>query len=1434
MKQMKRLLLMLCLFMAGVQSTWAQSEYYVKSGSTTEGNLSFDLYNYYYSPEGIIHYPSGTYAALTGISGTEENVVVPDTLNNGAIVQYLDGTISNNYVRTLTFEGTLYYYGDLLSFTSFYPSLSVSGTLDCPYLKKIIFEGDYNQLGAISTTPCLLCPNLTDIYFKGSKDPSFARGENVDENGQVYYITPHWSNICTAPAENVTAHIAAWHLYSYNSSKYVFRELKACVPYSDTYNVTLKSNSGGEIKVYKVREGNSAHLQYTMSSEGGQETITLDDNAVFYRICMYYSGNGQPTLLRNGIAVGTTLSSDGSYYYYDDYQQMLTQSYEVVYPSINVNLVVTAEACDKGIEVWNGNTQVGSISKDGGTFYETINNATNATSLQLRVPNQYLEKITVNGTDVTASLPSTTPSDLNYAGYTFYTLADLAEFMVVEVQYNDNVPVPFATSSIEFVYRNGTGQTKNWKIWFEDGTSYSNVNGWEGKRTISRIEITMKPDLDNFDYAQQYNTLGTIVNNGDGTYTYTIPGENLTSSIIPLYFPTSNFGPIKTLIRSKNNFKLGYYFGEWINMEGGFVPEYDQANTSLLNSDVTVMHFDTHNYQAEGGGYSTGIVFVQVTQGTTFRLVEDGVDRTGDCVWCNANQTFTASPLPFSYTCPVAGFYYLLKNVTTDSYIIVDNGSGAIVSPWQVLQTASVIGEGTLSLLNSEGTVVGSVGSDGTETISWTKGDYLKLRAMAPGGSDLTNVQAHLFLDDAHCLMTKTTNGGNTYFEYIINEVTSAHSFTLVFSGLDTSEIIEFADANVKAICVANWDTDHDGELSKKEAAAVTTLVKNGTSVFYNKKAEITSFNEFQYFTGLTTVEIDAFHDDSIHSIILPPTITSIEKNAFMKTRLQYIDIPEGVTSIGGWVFYECGNLGSIRLPKSLETIGANAFSYTGIRHIFIPENVTSIPVLNSLFMGSYKLSSIVVDEKNTGYNSRDNCSAILRGNAIYSGCKNTVIPEGVNTIQKNALRGVGLKHLVIPASVIYINENALAENALDTLVMKRTEPILFNANMFTADSIANCVLVVPRGKITAYANAGWKSITNGGYFKEVVEEVKEVEIVTLPDNIQFADTKVKTICVNAGWDTDGDGEISKTEAAAVTSLLKNGSSVFAFQQNLTSFDEFQYFTGLTTVERSAFYCSSFQSIILPPTITSIERTAFTNTQIRSIDLPEGVTAINDMAFSECGNLEEVKLPKSLTSIGAHVFEKSAIRHIFIPENVNSITPGSGGNIFHECPNLSSISVDEHNTKYDSRDNCSAIIEKSSSGDMFLYGCKNSFIPDGVKTLWAQALSNSGLTKIVVPASVQTIYTQAFTENTLDTLQMKRETPITFNAGWFTTDKITNCVLVVPYGKVSAYANAGWKSIADGGYFKEVVEDKTKYDVNSDGTVSIADVTKLVNVILGK
>ena len=159
---------------------------------------------------------------------------------------------------------------------------------------------------------------------------------------------------------------------------------------------------------------------------------------------------------------------------------------------------------------------------------------------------------------------------------------------------------------------------------------------------------------------------------------------------------------------------------------------------------------------------------------------------------------------------------------------------------------------------------------------------------------------------------TKLVGGAGTEFDANHTDDTYAHIdggpdnpgyFTdIADTAAVVDEIIQFADANVKAICVKNWDTNGDGELSKTEAAAVTSL----NQVFY-RNGDITSFDEFQYFTGVKEIGEREFMDCSkLSSIILPSTLESINREAFYYCGLSEITIPASVTSIHYAGLYQC------------------------------------------------------------------------------------------------------------------------------------------------------------------------------------------------------------------------------------------------------------------------------------------------------------------------------------------------------------------------------------------------------------------------------------------------------------------------------------------------------------------------------------------------
>jgi len=84
-----------------------------------------------------------------------------------------------------------------------------------------------------------------------------------------------------------------------------------------------------------------------------------------------------------------------------------------------------------------------------------------------------------------------------------------------------------------------------------------------------------------------------------------------------------------------------------------------------------------------------------------------------------------------------------------------------------------------------------------------------------------------------------------------------------------------------------------------------------------------------------------------------------------------------------------------------------------------------------------------------------------------------------------------------------------------------------------------------------------------------------------------------------------------------------------------------------------------------------------------------------------------------------------------------------GGYAFRRCSGLITIKVDEANPIYDSRDNCSAIIETKTNE--LVIGCKNTVIPNSVTSIGNEAFSGcSSLTSVTIPNSVTSIGYYAF------------------------------------------------------------------------------------------
>ena len=497
-----------------------------------------------------------------------------------------------------------------------------------------------------------------------------------------------------------------------------------------------------------------------------------------------------------------------------------------------------------------------------------------------------------------------------------------------------------------------------------------------------------------------------------------------------------------------------------------------------------------------------------------------------------------------------------------------------------------------------------------------------------------------------------------------------------------------------------------------------------------------------------------------------------------------------------------------LRYFKNLRSIGAEAFAgCSQLKSIVIPEQVGEVGA--SVFAGCAALEKVEVVSENQAFDSRNGCNAIVRkaDNCLVAGCKTTVIPADVVALGEGAFMQQPLTTVMIPSSVTTYGKKVFYGcNDIESVMVGAKTPAALTSDVFTCTSRAT--LIVPTGSLAAYEKANvWKT-----FLKRI-----EMSSSTLP--IHFADSQVKDLCV-ANWDQNGDGELSYAEAAAVTDL----GEVFKNNTNIQSFDELQYFTGLTTIGDQAFYyCYRLTSVVLPETVTAIGASAFQYCfYLSSIRLSENLESIASDAFWNCVRLTSIRIPAKVSSIG--------------------------DTVFGYCTQLTDVSVDPANTVFDSRESCNAIVETSTNtlyqafvstripstvttigrfAYSYVAGLTELRIPSNVTALaGVSVFSCDDLRSVVLPAELTTIGHQSFDYcDSLKTVKVGMTVPPSITQRTFNSR--TYATLYVPTGCKEAYLAADyWKE------FNQIVE-FCDGDVNGDAQLDVADITLLVNIVTG-
>jgi hypothetical protein len=297
-----------------------------------------------------------------------------------------------------------------------------------------------------------------------------------------------------------------------------------------------------------------------------------------------------------------------------------------------------------------------------------------------------------------------------------------------------------------------------------------------------------------------------------------------------------------------------------------------------------------------------------------------------------------------------------------------------------------------------------------------------------------------------------------------------------------------------------------------------------------------------------------------------------------------------------------------------------------------------------------------------------------MKGNVIQMNTLhlNSVRLNGIGKVQSVSLKGGSTEDPVFPPIEPPVEPEPTPTYTISASVTNGKVSATRNGSAvnlpFTANEGDVIVLVVTPND--GYAFEGWndgntdnpRTIT---MVSDVVLSAECSEVVAPPvgNYIQFEDKAVEAICV-ANWSSDGIG-LTEEDAAAVTTI----GTTFKENTEITSFDEFRYFTGVSrlgtqswSTDDAPFYkCTSLRTIKLPPSVTSINYYAFFGcSSLNSINL-DNVEELWDGAFLNCTALSiDIIAPKLTGSVGSGAINNTSITKVLDLGTATKIKGGWG------------------------------------------------------------------------------------------------------------------------------------------------------------------------------
>lgn len=671
---------------------------------------------------------------------------------------------------------------------------------------------------------------------------------------------------------------------------------------------------------------------------------------------------------------------------------------------------------------------------------------------------------------------------------------------------------------------------------------------------------------------------------------------------------------------------------------------------------------------------------------------------------------------------------------------------------------------------------------------------------------------------------------------------------TIVEMG-DAAGGIAFASDAVKAICIANWDTNGDGSLSEEEAAAVTKINDE-----FKQNKDITSFNELQYFTGLTEIADNAF--------------------------------------------YNCENLTSIKLPASVKKIGEAAFVGCSALTIFDFASNTDMTDFNmgsGGFTGCTNLKNFTVDGNTNGiirkwskyqdlsivdgvlYVRQDNHELAPTWLIAYPGNHGDTytVPESVVEVWDYSFCMSSIKEVTLPARLRYLGEYAFGYcNSLTKVTANATIPCMAE-KAFEGSTTATLHLPSAGLKELYETETGWKelsSIVSGGGQTTVFSNDTREMFYRVLDSQSVALMAI---------DSKTGGKVTIPTTVTHGGNTYNVTHIGSGEEDYSSkwFDTVMHYDFSVFDMRYEDDTPLVTEVEIPNTVRSIGNSALQRTKrsdLTKVVIPSSVEEIGEWAFYR-NTINELKLNKGLKTIGRSAFalgaggEAIGMGDLVIPEGVETIEAAA----FY-MRNLTSVTIPASVTfigmsnfwkyVYPSHDLLDLRVNISDLDAFCRIGCAGSrfalnyrlymnnkeikevVLPEGMERIDEVFCYCMSLEKVTLPSSFKFLCPGAFFEckNLKTVINLSKypqtiyrygEEVINATPALSRADSDTNndpfenvdkdkCTLYVPQGCVDTYKSADcWKGFTN-------IKDLISGDANGDGVTDVLDLIAVARYIL--